>query len=970
MNIDLTDSGYYQNNASSDNIENKKNDNCIELVKEKIFVYKCNICLLVFTCVHIFEHHIIKENHRVKQLDVLKKDKYFNCLRCKYICLSIVKIIKHLELYNHGQNILKKIKKKILYTGKAICECKIKCYSLYSQNQANAENKEAVRNKKDNDLKLAINDEVNIKRGNKTNDEIEKERNTSYIYNKFESSKPSIRYIDQNEYHKDNENNIQFYDNLTSFFQKHNTPNKHKIRDDIYTKILSKDIPMHSFPPFSKNLSQKNNTINNRNPKRNTMDGVIYDEIRKRGSDTYCINNKSCNISDENIELQKIITKGNIIARTTSSSNTSDDTAGEENNLDSILIDTEKMHDFNSNWPDLHKSEDQRNKKKIHRKSDDINHNILLDIYSNNSDFRKSKTFHHFSLNSCNEKKEHEIDDTFENNTIPLRGDTNIISDDNAKITKEKIGSFRHKNNIDNYQWGMLNWDLYRNIEKTNLHESSQNIEKKNNDRNNNDIKNYNSRHSIPSTFKRGENENKIYRNSDFVKSPNEKKLLSIFIPDLVSNILGKNDEEKQNETNSYFSNISKNVTDYDILNTQNLQNKKASFTKQSNINNSDLHTQNNDCKIKSRNDDVYNKQNEKVKENITSQTNKIREHLSENYNKHEDNHTIFPNINPEHFSKIQYCDMVLNANDNIHSKTINYDDAESDKCGNDFICKKINKIYDNLSCFETFQNELAMNMHYADENLNFSPQFNQPIEMEKYKHINMRNKHQMKNDIDRDGNNSVFYRDNDNTPISITNMGVKNDELLNIYHSLNANKINDTEYRLKNKTKRSIASNMNDLSFLESINKDDQNKINSNTFWEFINYYSNNNIHDNQDNKRNINFFKQNEDDSWDTFTNNRKDSSEVSYNDDTIPDWIGKEVNSNNSDRTFDEQHQWKQKTNYNNIYTKDEKKCTHIFNPKDDEEISWDSSDKKLNHHIDYGHWINANEKDNLGMKNKKY
>ncbi|VTZ66397.1 conserved Plasmodium protein, unknown function [Plasmodium chabaudi chabaudi] len=955
MNIDLTDSGYYQNNASSDDIENKKNDNCIELVKEKIFVYKCNICLLVFTCVHIFEHHIIKENHRVKQLDVLKKDKYFNCLRCKYICLSIVKIIKHLELYNHGQNILKKIKKKILYTGKAICECKIKCYSLYSQNQVNAENKEAIRNKKESDLKLGIN-EVNIKRGNKTNDEIERDRNASYIYNKFESNTPSIRYIDQKEYHKDSTNNIQIYDDLSSFFHKNNTVNKSKIRDDISTKFLSKDIPMYSFPPFCKNLSQKNNTVNSRNSKNNTMDSIIHDEVRRIGSDPYSINNRNYNICNEKIESQNIITKGNIIARGISSSS-SEYTADDENNFGSILIDTEKINDFNNNWPDLQKSDDQRNKKKIHRKSDDISPNILLDIYSNNSDFRKAKTFPHFSLNSCNEKKEHEIDDTFENNTIPLRGDANIISDDNAKITKDKIGVFRHKNNIDKYQWGMFNWELYRNIEKTNLYEPHQKIEKTDNERK-----------YIPPTFKTSEKENKIHKNLNSVKSPNEKKLLSIFIPDLVSNILGKNDEEKQNETNSYFSNISKNVTYYDVLNTKNPQNKKDSFNKLANINNSDLHTQNNEYKIKGRNDDIYNNQNEKVKENITSQTNKIREHLSENYNKHEDNHTIFPNINPEHFSKIQYCDMVLNDNDNTHSKIPNYDDIESNKSGNDFICKKINKIYDNLSCYETFQNELPMNMHYGDESLNFSPQFNQATEMEEYKHINMRNKQQMKNDIDRGKNNSVFYRDNDNNPTSITNAGVKSDELLNIYHSLNANKINDTEYKLKNKTKRSRESNINDFSFLECTNKDDQNKINSNTFWEFINYYSNNNIHDGQDNKRDINFFKQTEDDSWDTFTNNRKDSNEVSYNDDTIPDWIAKEVNSNNSDGTFDEQHQWKQQTNYNNIYAKDGKKCTHIFNPKDDEEISWDSSDKKINHHIDYGHWINANEKDRFGMENK--
>ncbi|SCM06651.1 conserved Plasmodium protein, unknown function [Plasmodium chabaudi adami] len=966
MNIDLTDSGYYQNNSSSDNIENKKNDNCIELVKEKIFVYKCNICLLVFTCVHIFEHHIIKENHRVKQLDVLKKDKYFNCLRCKYICLSIVKIIKHLELYNHGQNILKKIKKKILYTGKAICECKIKCYSLYSQNQVNAENKEAIRNKKENDIKLGIN-EVNIKRGNKTNDEIEKDRNASYIYNKFGSNKPPIRYIDPKQYHKDSTNDIQIYDDLSSFFHKNNTVNKSKIRDDISTKFLSKDIPMHSFPPFCKNLSQKKNTVNSRNSKNNTMDSIIHDEVRRIGSDPYSINNKNYNICNEKIESQNIITKGNIIARGISSSS-SEYTADDENNFGSILIDTEKMNDFNNNWPDLQKSEDQRNKKKIHRKSDDISHNILLDIYSNNSDFRKTKTFPHFSLNSCNEKKEHEIDGTFENNTIPLRGDANIISDDNAKITKDKIDGFRHKNNIDKYQWGMFNWELYRNIEKTNIYEPSQKIEKTDNERNNNDNKNYNNRKYIPPIFKKSEKENKIHKNFNSVKSPNEKKLLSIFIPDLVSNILGKNDEEKQNETNSYFSNISKNVTDYDILNMKNPPNKKDSFNKLANINNSDLHTQNNEYKIKGRNDDIYNNQNEKVKENITSQTNKIREHLSENYNKHEDNHTIFPNINPEHFSKIQYCDMVLNDNDNTHSKITNYDDIESSKSGNDFICKKINKIYDNLSCYETFQNELPMNMHYGDESLNFSPQFNQAIEMEEYKHINMRNKQEMKNDIDRGKNNSVFYRDNDNNPTSITNVGVKSDELLNIYHSLNANKINDTEYKLKNKTKRSRESNINDFSFLECTDKDDQNKINSNTFWEFINYYSNNNIHDGQDNKREINFFKQTEDDSWDTFTNNRKDSSEVSYNDDTIPDWIAKEVNSNNSDRTFDEQHQWKQQTNYNNIYAKDGKKCTHIFNPKDDEEISWDSSDKKINHHIDYGHWINANEKDRFGMENK--
>ncbi|CDU84906.1 conserved Plasmodium protein, unknown function [Plasmodium yoelii] len=965
MNIDLTDSGYYQNNASSDNVENKKNNNCIELVKEKIFVYKCNICLLVFTCVHIFERHIIKENHRVKQLDVLKKDKYFNCLRCKYICLSIVKIIKHIELYNHGQNILKKIKKKILYTGKAICECKIKCYSIYSQSQVNLENKESIKNKKENYLKVGINDQVNIKRGNKTNKEIEKNRNDSYIYNKFESNNPFIRYIDQKEYHKNSENNTQIYDNLSFFFQKNNATNNPKIRDDIYTKFLNKDTPMHSFPPFCKNLSQKHDTINSRNFKNNAMNRIIYDEVRRISSDPYCINNKNYNIFDE-----KIIAKGNIITRTTSSSSSnSEDTTDEENN-------------FNNNWPDLQKPENQQNKKYIYKNSNDINHNLLLDIYSNNFNFSETKNVKDFSLNSFNEKKESEIYDIFENNNIPFRGEPNIIYDDNAKITKDKFDNFRHKKNADNYQWGMFNWDLYRSLEKTNFNEP-QKIEKTN-ERNISDNKNYNNRHYIPFNFKRGEKENKVYRNISPPKSTNEKKLLSIFIPDLVSNILGKNDEEKQNETNSYFSNIPKNVTDYDILNTQHLKNKKVSFTKLSDTNNSDVHTQNNDYKIKSKNDNIYNEKNEKMNENITSQTNKIRKHLSENYifhenynkknNEHENNHTIFPNLNNEQFSKIQYCDMVLTDNDNINNKSIvrnNDDDDENNKYGNTFICNKINKIYDNLSCYETFQNELPLNMDYINENLNSFPQSNQAIETEKHKHINIRNKQKIKDDIVIDETNCTFYKRNDNNPNFMDNMRTKNNELLNIFHNLNLKKINDTEYSLKNKTQRFSTSNMDDFAFLDCTNKDDQNKINNNTFWEFINYYNNNNnnTQDGQDNKRNINFIEKTEDDSWDTFTNNRNDNSEFSYNDDTIPDWIAKEVNSNNSDITFDEQYQWKQQINCNNIYAKDEKQCTHIFNPKNGEEILWDSIDKQINHHIDYGNWNSSNEKDKFGMKNKK-
>ncbi|KJP88350.1 hypothetical protein AK88_01966 [Plasmodium fragile] len=113
----------------------EKRANYYELINDKIFVYRCNTCLLVFTCVHSFSNHVLSENHQIKQLNALKKGKYFNCLRCKYVCLSLSKIISHIELYNHCHNILRKIKRNMVYNGIASCSCRVKCYTFYSQNK-------------------------------------------------------------------------------------------------------------------------------------------------------------------------------------------------------------------------------------------------------------------------------------------------------------------------------------------------------------------------------------------------------------------------------------------------------------------------------------------------------------------------------------------------------------------------------------------------------------------------------------------------------------------------------------------------------------------------------------------------------------------------------------------------------------------------------------------------------------------
>ncbi|GAB64740.1 hypothetical protein PCYB_031530, partial [Plasmodium cynomolgi strain B] len=115
--------------------EEKKRTNCYELINDKIFVYRCSTCLLVFTCVHSFSNHVLSENHQIKQLNCVKKGKYFRCLRCRYVCMSIAKIISHIELYNHGHNILRKIKRRMVYNGIASCSCRVKCYTFYSQNK-------------------------------------------------------------------------------------------------------------------------------------------------------------------------------------------------------------------------------------------------------------------------------------------------------------------------------------------------------------------------------------------------------------------------------------------------------------------------------------------------------------------------------------------------------------------------------------------------------------------------------------------------------------------------------------------------------------------------------------------------------------------------------------------------------------------------------------------------------------------
>ncbi|VUZ93516.1 conserved Plasmodium protein, unknown function [Plasmodium vivax] len=113
----------------------KKKASCYELINDKIFVYRCNACLLVFTCVHSFSNHVVSENHQIKQLNSLKRGKTFGCLRCKYVCLSVAKIISHIETFNHGHNILRKIKRNMVYNGIAFCSCRVKCYTFYSQNK-------------------------------------------------------------------------------------------------------------------------------------------------------------------------------------------------------------------------------------------------------------------------------------------------------------------------------------------------------------------------------------------------------------------------------------------------------------------------------------------------------------------------------------------------------------------------------------------------------------------------------------------------------------------------------------------------------------------------------------------------------------------------------------------------------------------------------------------------------------------
>ncbi|CRG98563.1 LOW QUALITY PROTEIN: conserved Plasmodium protein, unknown function [Plasmodium relictum] len=246
-------------NCKSNNSIDKQDkiSDCYELENEKIFVYRCNICLLVFTCVYSFANHISNENHRVKQLDALKKDKYFNCLRCKYICLSVVKIIKHIELYNHGQNILKKIKRKILYTGTVNCACKTKCYFFYSQNK----NFRSLENIPSNDNNL-----LNVKS--------EIERRNSY----------EEQFIKNNAYNdkcedevSPNENvNVENYNNQNKFIQ---NLSFEKLKESIKEISTNDNIKMQLINYLQKNSicsfyhNYINNNMNNYNKDSNFQVG-------------------------------------------------------------------------------------------------------------------------------------------------------------------------------------------------------------------------------------------------------------------------------------------------------------------------------------------------------------------------------------------------------------------------------------------------------------------------------------------------------------------------------------------------------------------------------------------------------------------------------------------------------------------------------------------------------------------------
>ncbi|CRG98147.1 conserved Plasmodium protein, unknown function [Plasmodium gallinaceum] len=749
MNNVIPDILNYKSNSSSIDKQEKITD-CYEMENEKIFVYRCNICLLVFTCVYSFANHISNENHRVKQLDALKKDKYFNCLRCKYICLSVVKIIKHIELYNHGHNILKKIKKKIPYTGTVNCACKIKCYFFYSQNK-NFRNVENIQSTNNNLL--------NVKSEMKKKNSFEEKSFQNKAYQ--DKNEEDISLEENNDYMKNYNNQNQFIQN--KFFEQLKELMKEiSTNDNIKIQFL--------------NYLQKNSLYS-------------YDHNN-------CFNNNinSNNNSDSNAHIEEqqplnlIYNLDNI------------------KDLNTILSNLDKYEE--------EEEEEEEKEKEINNTRNDIKKNLLLYINENTYNLNKIKNCHSNSNNMQGDKKNsylqnedelsiydnnlHRLNSYFEENYTQFKnGEYNqFMSDEynhnyfknerkNSLCNEEELKKNRKKKN-----------QTYLNLLNNSLNELK-NYYVSNNL--NNSKENYNKGYlNYESFFKNNDKSFDIISNDDFInpiQKNDEKNKDNIFFNNKKNSsksiILENIYKDKQLVNNYIINNNDENIIKYKQENIyENVhQNINENINKDI-IDNVSEKINENECKNLNENINKYS--------NNTKSTNDIEDKIDFIYNSNFHNNIVrkyfYENLKSDsNVNQINECvvdnESLSINNDNFLTK-YNYSLKETEKKDDNILENFYEKmsVFDNLKHHENIHNIREMDLFHNTQNI--YSYFNDA-------QLNTGNINKNENNINKNENNINKNENNIN----------KNENNIN----KNENNINKNENNI-NKNENNINKNENNI--------------------------------------------------------------------------------------------------------------------------------------------------------------
>ncbi|GAW79255.1 hypothetical protein, conserved [Plasmodium gonderi] len=433
--------------------------NNYELINEKIFVYRCRVCLLVFTCVHSFSNHVISENHRIKQLDSLMKEKFYNCLRCKYICFSIAKIIKHIELYNHGHNVLKKIKMNMMYNGVASCSCKTKCYTFYSQNKycTNAENALLCEFKsgtnfsslgEDRDFNYDCiyshnqDNSQNHNRGNSQNDI--PSVGIEYIPSEGEMS-PRGNFLPQI-----NAPNIlnPFFPSYDSQSHTNEAFSDHPMIEFNRRKTLSFFLPITA----EGSAQHKGRTMENDVSGSREVGKNIVDRSGSKIVDTGGLGDE--NISANNpMQVNRITSENNGTSMSCSQ-------VGEQTKLSPICTDINKINNFNTILLNLEEQE-AKNDSDNYRSND--KRNLLLHIYKNNynlNNVQRNNSYYH--VDNYNEKK---CDSMEENGTQFSSSHLTLNKSNNfSERNFDPLKNYAY-NPFENNSFNLFEKDMYNNVE-------------------------------------------------------------------------------------------------------------------------------------------------------------------------------------------------------------------------------------------------------------------------------------------------------------------------------------------------------------------------------------------------------------------------------------------------------------------------------------------------------------------------